>query len=157
MRRGRERLSIVQELQHDLARHRPDSGRADATEIDPDELRIIADMERAQIIEERRSSLRAASKDTPVPGYTVQQSRRVLDAKARLDPETSRRVQDQIYELMDDPLGDSEPDSDTGMRRIRIRETPLEVGYEVEETTQRVRIVFLEQTGQAGAGGIENG
>jgi mRNA-degrading endonuclease RelE of RelBE toxin-antitoxin system len=158
MRRGRERLEIVQELQRNLA-HRSDTEEGDdATDIHPEALRMIAGMERAQIIEERRESLKVAKQRSPAPGYTVQQSRAVIETKAQLDDETNRRVQDQIFELMDNPVQEgSRTEAGTGVRRLRVRETPLEVGYVVEEQSQRVRVLFLNAVEGSGQGGGTNG
>jgi mRNA-degrading endonuclease RelE of RelBE toxin-antitoxin system len=159
MRRGRERLAIVQELQGSLADHRSDTDQGnDATDIDPEAFRMIAGLERAQIIEERRESLKVSRQRSPAPGYTVQQSRAVIETKAQLDDETSRRVQDQIFELMDNPVQEaSRTEASTGVRRLRVRETPLEVGYVVEEQSQRVKVLFLNPVENPGQGGGTDG
>jgi hypothetical protein len=159
MRRGRERLEIVEGLQRNLADHRSDTEEGDdATDIHPEAFRMIAGLERAQIIEERRESLKAARQRSPLPGYTVQQSRAVIETKAQLDDETSRRVQDQIFQLMDNPVHEASwTEASTGVRRLRVRETRLEVGYVVEEQSQRVRVLFLNPVEGSGQGGGSNG
>jgi hypothetical protein len=59
---------------------------------------------------------------------------------------------------MDNPVHEaSRTEASTGVRRLRVRETPLEVGYVVEEQSQRVKVLFLNPVENPGQGGGTDG
>ncbi len=166
MRWGRARLAVVQRLQRDLGLEEmgaggakgglvsgdpgsPSTPSAGAGEPEPREISsaarsAIAELERYQIMKERLRSLREAPEGGRIEGYTVQQSREVLEAKETLDPSIRSRVESQIFQLMEDPApAGAVEDETSGLSRLAIRGTGLEIAYEVEEGAGRIKIFYL--------------
>lgn len=157
MRRSKQRFEIVKKLQRTLStRQTQADARAQDAEIPSGAIQMIAEIEREQIIQDRRRSLRLGSKKGQAPEYTIQQSRAVQQAKAQLDSDTARKVEDAIFALMGDPrpaaVGE---DSKSGLSRLKVPGTPIELAYQVEDETRRIKIFDLTSTDEqeAGAGG----
>ena len=157
MRSGKAKLAVVRNLQQLLAdMERDGSGEDPLPTIPPYAWQDIARIERAQIIRDRQSSLKIAAKQGRNPDYTVMQSRAVLHAKAQLDPSTNLKVEERIFALLGNPSPhDVLRNPDTGLRIVQIPDTPLEIGYQVDEEAQCIQIHYVAPpgAGEEGAGG----
>ncbi len=154
MQRSKRRFEIVTNLQQTLATRQSGlDARGRGAEISPGAVQMIAEIEREQIIDDRRRSLRLGLKKGQAPDYTIQQSRAVQQAKAQLDSDSARKLEDAVFALMGDPRppGLSE-DPETGFNRLRIPEAPFEIVYQVDEETRRIKVFDLRPSDAPDAG-----
>ena len=146
MRRGEARLKVVNDLQTSLSKHEKsfEEDSQQRISIDADEYDLIARIERAQIIADRQRSIDKGVKEARTAGYLIQQSRDVIDSKSRLDPAIRPLVEDQILQLTTDPapIGSRE-EPGSGLIRLLVPETPVEIVYQVDRDNHRLRVFSL--------------
>ena len=131
VRRGKERLEVVQRLQDTLSKQAADPSGAGAT-VSPEEYHAIARIERAQIIRDRASSIVSARREAEGAGYVCQSSRQMREAKSRLAPEVLAKVEGAIEELLRNPspAGGSVP----------VAGTALSIRFDVDPARHLVRL-----------------
>jgi hypothetical protein len=97
--------------------------------------------ERTRVRQEREQALKTARKSDRRLGYAVQQSEGfLLSSKKYLDPATEAKVTQAIFELSDvAPYADAK----TGLRSLPIPGTRWQIAYDVDHSSQRVRIYNL--------------
>jgi hypothetical protein len=145
IRRGRERLNVVAQLQDSL--RIPETATDDVTEVEisPDVYSQIAQIERSHIIQERQRSIGRGHSDDDGVTHLVQTSVMAQKAKASLEPGTRVRVQNQIVELMYDPRPEeSRPEQDTGLIVLRVPGTSIDIKYLVKDDTGTIQVYFIE-------------
>lgn len=146
MRRGKQRLEIVTNLQATLLGHKEvfESDQESTLDISSADYYKIAGIERAHIIDDRAKSIIRAHKESPDSSYVIQKSREMLGANAELDLNARARVDDQILHLMTNPSppGVTE-DPGTGYLRLSVPETSVDILYQVDEERHRIRLLAL--------------
>lgn len=132
VRRGNERLEVVQRLQEMLSKQAADPATGDGATVSPEEYNAIARIERAQIIRDRASSIVSARKEAEAAAYMCQTSRQMWEAKSRLAPEVLAKVEGTIDELLRNPApaGGSVP----------VAGTPLRIQFDVDPGRHLVRL-----------------
>jgi len=154
MSRAHKRLKIVTGLQESLAHREQATAEEDeAAGFASTAAQVLGEMERSQIISERRQVLRRA-RQSKAGGYALQQSVAVHRAKGQLDPSTGRKVEDQLQALALDPgrADSAGEDSQNGLRTLTVPETSLEIGYQVEPATRSIKIFHLGPSNQPNRG-----
>lgn len=155
MRRGRERIEAVRQLQASLA---PQTAREGAEqEISAVHYHKIAAIEREQIIRDRQRSLRTDSAADEASTYSVQRSRTAADVQGKLDPQTYLSVEKRVFDLMRNPLPDGHrTDPSTGLNQLQVPGTSFQISYRVDDENRRIRILDIEPSGNPDHGGQEN-
>jgi len=138
VRRGKERLEVVQRLQDMLSKQAADPATGDGATVSPEEYNAIARIERAQIIRDRASSIVSARREAEGAGYVCQSSRQMREAKSRLAPEVLAKVEGTIEELLRNPVpaGGSVP----------VAGTPLRIQFDVDPGRHLVRLHGVTET-----------
>jgi len=150
MRRGKERLEIVDQLQQSLSKHKTafENSTADKSiNIASTDYDLLASLERMQILDDRQLSIQRARKESRESSYVIQKSHKMLDALYTLDSDTRVKVEDEILRLASDPMHQGairEPQS--GTLRIRVPDTTLDITYQIEFDDRRIKIYTLEST-----------
>lgn len=143
MRRGKQRLELVDRLRATLSKYEDAFGQdgEQRVSIDADEYDQIARIERAHIIADRQRSIDQGLKEARTSGYLIQRSHEMQAAKAKLDPATAVLVENQILQLTTDPMPTGTAQHpDTGIFRLRVPETEVEILYKVDEDSRRIRV-----------------
>ncbi len=145
VRSGRQRLEIVQNLEKSLEKQFSavnDNAGAGAT-VSASEYDAIAGIERQQIIRDRVTSIAAARKETSTE-YMCQTSRQMYQTKSSLPPETLRRVEMTIADLLKDPsAGGRAKTGEAGRQVLRVADTPLCIHYGVDSVRHLVQLYEL--------------
>lgn len=147
MRRYKQRLEVVAQLQTSLAGYKDAAEQDEGKRINipSEEYEQIAQIERAQILFEREKNILASFEEPDVPYYSVQKSRSVREALHQLDPATRLAVEDQIDELGIEPrLSGVTSDPKTNIHRLRVPETSVEITFTVDHDNRRVKILSLQ-------------
>ena len=147
MRKGRERLRMVESLRSSLLGHVDER-----TPLPSTDYAQIARIERAQILYDRQQSIRTRSKKAEKSIYVVQMSRAVIKARAELDDETKMRVEEEIDELASKPrVGGLKEDAEAGIVHLRVPGTSAEIGYSVDDKARRIKVHSLRPLTDSGA------
>jgi len=105
--------------------------------------RVLGQMERFHIMDERRENLEQAERDR-LAEYSVQQSIEVHRTRAELDADTARKVEVHMLALAENPFpDDATEDAKTGMKTVPVPDTALEVGYTVDPETRSIKVFYL--------------
>ncbi len=147
MRRNRERLGVTSRLYSSLEGYRQESrhGQDARIEIPPEDYEKIAQIERAQIARDRVQSILGGPEQAEAPPYAVYKSRTARQGQARLDTLTRFRVQDRIDALMAEPHpGGVLERPEAGAYRLRVPETPVIIGYTVDDQARRIQILSVK-------------
>jgi hypothetical protein len=145
IRRGRERLSVVAELQDSLSKSGTATEDAAEIEISSDVYSQIAQIERSHIIQDRQRSIGRGHREDDGVTHLVQVSVLAQEAKASLEPDTRVRVQNQIVALMHNPEPEEgRPDPDTGLMVLRVPGTSVDMLYRVKDDTGTVQVYYIE-------------
>ena len=146
MRRGKQRLTVVMNLQDSLAQHKDatEVGAEASVAIPRQSYDAIAAIERAQLIDDRRQSIVKGRKEARDSAYLVQSSREILGAKSRLDLDARARLDEQILALVSNPSPpEAKRDSATGYSRIPIAQTDVDLVYQLDPEKHRIRLLSL--------------
>ncbi|HET9963074.1 MAG TPA: hypothetical protein VFQ34_12105 [Nitrospiraceae bacterium] len=103
----------------------------------------VAQIERAQISRERARTIKEAETDPVDLQYAVQKSRGAQQAQARLEPSLRLRVQNQIDALMAEPRPSGVVEDQTGTLYVGVQDTPVRVGYLVDDGSRRIQVVSV--------------
>jgi hypothetical protein len=160
VRRSKERLKLISRLYTSLEeqKEKVEQDKFGRTHIPAEAYMKIAQIERAQISRGRVQSIMADLEEPDITPYVIQKSRAAKDAQGRLDGAISLLVQEQIDALMTEPHppGVAE-DSKTDSLKLRVAQTPVIIGYTVDNDTRRVRILSVEITSEESASPSEHG
>ena len=147
-RRSRARLDLLSRLYSSLQRHSQGGGDAALPiQIPSETYEKIAQIERAQISLQRVQSILRAPDDVGA-GYVLQKSREAHEVQARLEPEISLRVQEQIDALTAEPHppGVAE-DPERGVLRLSVPDTSITIRFTVDDQNRRIQIYSVEPAG----------
>ena len=105
MRRGKQRLEIITNLQASLLKQKEafERGHEIPAEISESEYGEIARIETTHIIEDRARSIGLGRNEAADATYLIQNSREMLSAKDQLDLEARARVETAILQLSTEP------------------------------------------------------
>ncbi|UCH89347.1 MAG: hypothetical protein JSV49_01485 [Thermoplasmata archaeon] len=148
MRRGKERLETVIELQLSLSDYRDTAEEAESKQvkIPTEQYDQIAQIERAQINREREESILASFDNADLLEYSVQKSRSVRDELATISPDIRMVIEDQIQELMIEPQPPGvKRDSKTELLQLRVPNAPVEIYFGIDEEAHRIMISSVKQ------------
>ena len=145
IRRGVERLGIVERLYSDLQPLVNAKAAPGDVEIPDYDYEIIARLERNQIIERREQSVARATHDPDSFGYAVQLSFAAQETKDELPAEEQNRVDEEIIRLVRDPQSEmrrSVTDTD-GLRTVRVEDSSVDLLYRIDDAAQRIQIARI--------------
>jgi hypothetical protein len=149
MRRAKQKLETILALQKTLMKQKegPATGRVSSAQLSPSEYEEIARIETTQIIEDRARSIGLAQNEPPDATYLIQNSKEMLSGKHQLDLETRTRVETAIFQLSTDPSPpDAVKDSETGVLRLPVPETSVEIVYHIDEEQRRIFLLSLNRS-----------
>jgi hypothetical protein len=149
---GRERIAAIADLRQTLLANRTDANESRLAAQDYDEITRI---ERAQIIADRKRSVRAAAKESLEDVYSVKEHRVFRDAKSRLDPDTLVRVQAGLDRLLADPAavgsagdrGDAHDalEESGQLRHAPVPGTDLLIRFNVDRQAREILVMSLDR------------
>jgi hypothetical protein len=147
MRRGKQRLEVVTNLQASLLGRREvfESDQESILDISSTDYNRIASIERAHIIDDRANSIKMGHKESLNSSYVIQKSHKMLGATSGLDLKARVRVNDQIIRLMTNPSppGVTEDPGTEKILRLSVPETSVDILYQVDEKRHRIRVLDL--------------
>ena len=148
--RGMERWEVVTRLQSSLSKYKEQAKDEDKLTIDiePEAYWRVAQIEKAQMYQDRLNSIDAYREEVTDPAYkvyTVQKSDAARQAKKKLPFVIKMHVEDQIDALTEQPYPpDATKASDTGIWWLPVPHTPVRLGYIVDEESDRIKLLFVE-------------
>ena len=149
MRRGKQRLEIITNLQASLLKQKEafERGHEIPAEISESEYGEIARIETTHIIEDRARSIGLGRNEAADATYLIQNSREMLSAKDQLDLEARARVESAILQLSTEPSpSEASKDRATGVLRLAVPETSVEIQYQIDEEHRRVLLLSLQRS-----------
>jgi hypothetical protein len=160
VQRTKKRLELITQLstyiKEDLSKVEQKEGAA--VQISGEVYQKIAQIERAQISRGRVQSILADLEEPDVTTYVIQKSKAAKFAQGSLDNSTSLRVQEQIDALTTEPHPtDAIEESNTGNLKLRVPQTPIMIGYTVDDNSRRIRILSIENRSEETTSASENG
>jgi hypothetical protein len=159
-RRNKVRLELISNLHTSLEDQftQQEEGQESGISISAEDYQKIAQIERSQISRGRIESIIADLEGTDVNPFVIQKSRAAQNAQGLLDTKTRLQVQEQIDALMMEPHPPGvDEDSQTGILKMNVPQTSVIIGYTVDDTTRRVRILSVEDVSKKSASASENG
>lgn len=149
VRRGKQRLDVVMQLQDTLLKQAADPAQAEV-KVSAEEYAALANLERTQIIRDRAASIVTARKEAEAPGYLCQTSRQMSESKSRLAPEVLAQVESAIAGLLEDPRLRSAAADGVGVKRtLPVAGTALNIRFDVDPDRHVVRLHDLDTAQQA--------
>ena len=145
IRRGMERLGIVERLYSDLLPLVNAKTEPGDVKIPEHDYEIIARLERNQIIERREQSVERATHDPDAFGYAVQLSFAAQETKDELSAEEQNRVDEEILRLVREPQSEmrrSTQDTD-GLHTVRVEDSAVDLRYRIDDAAQRIQIARI--------------
>ncbi len=146
LRRGMERLAVVDRLRSGLSAAVSDAGAGEAKSIavSAKDYELIAGIERAQIIAERYQNIRRSQGSTKGSGFAVQMGIAAQQAKSELPGRERVLIDEQILRLMEDPQPTGVIiDAEGALRRLPVPGTSAEIVFDLDQAARRVRIVRI--------------
>jgi mRNA-degrading endonuclease RelE of RelBE toxin-antitoxin system len=148
-----EAIGLLQESLQEKSENLKNVPR-DTIEINVSDYDQIARLERRQIIQARKSSLKTGRSRVDARTFSVKKSHSLLDAVEKLETDTRLRVDQKIFELMSQPSPEKLATTDTGGRlRLHVSDTSLDLVYEVDHQNHLITLFSLDAT-DAGTGGV---
>jgi len=160
VRRSQARLELVCRLSSSLKGYKEEVKQDEDGHIHlPTEAyEKIAQIERAQITRGRVQSILSGLDKAGASPYVVQKSHLAQQAQAKLDTTTRLRVQDQIDALMTEPHpAGITGDPKAGTFHLRVPETPVIIGFTVDDRARCVQILSVESPSAAAESSAEPG
>ena len=149
VRRSKERLRVITRLYSSLEGYRDEveQNKENNIHIPAETYEKIAQIERSQIARDRVQIILNDKDNIGTSHYVLQKSHAAQQAQIRLDANTRLRVQDQIDALITEPHPPGiieDPKSDAF--QLRVPETPIIIGFTVDDQARRIQIHSVESS-----------
>lgn len=146
-----QRMAEITSLQESMARAADEAGDG-AVALPANLIEQYSRVETDQIVRTRANAIREAMRSTSKE-YSLLSSQQARQAKLGLSSDERSRVEAALDDLAKNPYPEaSVSDGDTGLKRLPVAGTGLEIRYSVDENASQVRLASLEASAAAAGG-----
>lgn len=143
IRRGKERLDVLTKTLLDAQKTALQTD-ADQIDVPSKEYELIAQIERAQVSRSRQQSILNSLEKSKSQKYYIQKSYRVKEALSQIDINLRSFIEDRINDLITEPVPmDAIRDKDSNMYRISLSKLNVNIGYQVDNENNLIKILSL--------------